>query len=108
MSCLHKSLLEGEKEKPRGKEERDRIYERIQKTKKGAKMFKYNIDEEIIVKVKIVKRKDTGKENLYLVQEWVTEEDIVPIMELDEAIEEVQKDEIVDNLPKNGHGETDA
>jgi len=69
-------------------------------------MFKYNIDEEIIVKVKVVKRKDTGKENLYLVQEWVSEEDIVPIQGLDEAIEEAQKEEIVDNLPKNGHGET--
>ncbi|NUM44009.1 MAG: hypothetical protein HUU38_04825 [Anaerolineales bacterium] len=71
-------------------------------------MFKYNIDEEIIIKVKVVKRKDTGKENLYLVQEWVTEEDIVPFMGLDEAIEEVQKEETIDNLPKNGHGETDA
>lgn len=66
-------------------------------------MFKYNIDEEIIVKVKVVKRKDTGKENLYLVQEWVSEEDIVPIQGLDEAIEEVQKETIIDNLPNNGH-----
>lgn len=66
-------------------------------------MFKYNIDEEIIVKVKVVERKDTGKENLYLVQEWVSEEDIVPIQGLDEAIEEVQKETIIDNLPNNGH-----
>ena len=68
-------------------------------------MFEFNIGEEVISRVRILKRKDTGKEKMYLVQAWVFEEELVPIQGIDEAIEEAQKEIIVENIPKNGHGE---
>lgn len=58
------------------------------------------IGEEVIVKLKIAKI-DEGKKMCFL-EGWVAEEDIVPIQGLDEAIEEAQKEIIVERIPKNG------
>lgn len=69
-------------------------------------MFAYNIGEEVIVKLKITKRKDTGQEKIYFLEGWVSEEDIVPIVGLDEAIEEARKEDILKHIPGNGNGES--
>jgi len=61
-------------------------------------MFKFSIDQEVIVKMKIGARKDTGQKRMYWIEGWVEEDTIVPVQGLDEAIDE----EVKDKLPKNG------